>query len=118
VSYDDLPALRAHVTPEAIVSAVKREFGPGGSRAAASKDDLPTLATRDAGSANMRGLDEVDPALVAALLPEHVIIDLSTLHYGMKGQYPMDLIRVYRKPNWNGTVSFVDDSQCMLTTHH
>jgi hypothetical protein len=102
VAYADLPVLRREVTEEAIVAAVKRAFAPG---AAAVGDVLPTLAPGVSSGDVLAGGDTADPALVAALSPEHLIIDISTLHYGMKQQYPMDLIRVYRKTNNNGAPS-------------
>ncbi|KAF5353677.1 hypothetical protein D9758_008643 [Tetrapyrgos nigripes] len=47
-------------------------------------------------------IEDLDPELdVAALKPEDVIVDFSTMHYGMKEKNPVDNVRFYSKRDLN-----------------
>lgn len=41
------------------------------------------------------------------LTPEHVIVDMGTLHYGMQDRNPLETVKFYSKRHPNGTCSAI-----------
>jgi deoxynucleoside triphosphate triphosphohydrolase SAMHD1 len=88
IDYDARQTLAVAVTPEAIVAAVKQRFA-----SATDANELPHLAP------------DVDPALVAALEPAHIIVDVTVMHYGMKNVNPLATVHFYSKTHPNKAVA-------------
>ncbi|OCH87676.1 HD-domain/PDEase-like protein [Obba rivulosa] len=73
--WDYKESCKSWFTPERIVTAAK------------------AVAASRVGS----GEETVDPADVEALSPEHVIVDMSKMHYGMEDRNPLDFVKFYSK---------------------
>jgi hypothetical protein len=100
ISWESRESIKLTVTPEAIVAAAKRLFATS----TGPDDVLITVAT--ANSKDARDAKDVDPELLATLSPEHVIVDVSSMHYGMKDKNPLDYVKFYGKRNLNSTWPF------------
>lgn len=74
--YENREDIKRNITPELIVKTAKELF--------------------------RKGEVDVKTDLVDSLSPQHVIVDVSPIHHGMKGANPMDFVRFYRKLNTHG----------------
>jgi hypothetical protein len=106
ISWESRESIKLTVTPEAIVAAAKRLFATS-----TGPDDVPTTMvtgnSKDSKEAkDAKDAKDVDPELLATLSPEHVIVDVSSMHYGMKDKNPLDYVKFYGKRNLNSTWSF------------
>jgi hypothetical protein len=112
ISWESRESIKLTVTPEAIVAAAKRLFA----KSTEPDDVLTTVAagnSKDRKDANeskdtkvakdAKDAKNVDPELLATLSPEHVIVDVSSMHYGMKDKNPLDYVKFYGKRNLNST---------------
>jgi hypothetical protein len=77
IAWDTRESVAAAVTPEAIVAAVQARF----------VDAVPA------------------PALLDALAPAHVVVDVSSMHYGMKAANPLATVRFYSKTHPHGALA-------------
>ncbi len=77
--------IRATFTAESVVKAFKDLYANRASLAPEQKE----------------GLDNVKPEDAAELRAEHVIIDLTERHHGMKNENPLDYMKFYSKHNPN-----------------
>ncbi|RDX44748.1 HD-domain/PDEase-like protein [Lentinus brumalis] len=85
--------IRATFTAESVVKAFKDLYANRASLAPEQKE----------------GLDNVKPEDAAELRAEHVIIDLTERHHGMKNENPLDYMKFYSKHNPNRGVHANED---------
>ncbi|KAI0706868.1 hypothetical protein C8T65DRAFT_740425 [Cerioporus squamosus] len=85
--------IKATFTAESVVKAFKDLYAKRASLGLEQKD----------------GLDHVKPEDAADLRSEHVIIDLTERHHGMKNENPLDYMKFYSKHNPNRGVHANED---------
>lgn len=86
--YDLLRLLGHEITPERIVESAQEWY----------KRNSENLTSGTQQSLN------VD---ISGLTPEHIVVDLSTLHHGMKERNPIDNVRFYGKLDLTSTFSII-----------
>lgn len=59
----------------------------------------------------------IDPVLLASFGPEHVIVDTSSLHHGMKAKNPLDSIGFYSKQHPNSKLELTSICRTVLTLY-
>ncbi|VDB84659.1 unnamed protein product [Peniophora sp. CBMAI 1063] len=101
-SYDERPVLQQEVTEEAVVRAAK-SLKPGKFRFPAGTDsNFPGFGSIDD---DQDDLDDapalIDAERLAALRPCDVVVTMSTMHYGMKNENPLNKISFYSKRHPN-----------------
>jgi deoxynucleoside triphosphate triphosphohydrolase SAMHD1 len=84
-------------TPENIVAAARAL------PVILEEEELPKANAEDADD----GSPELVPGTASELKPEHIIVDFSHMHHGMKDKNPLDFIKFYSKHNPNGGILYV-----------
>lgn len=93
-------AFKAYITPEKIVAAI-RSLPPSSLNLEPSAEDVRDADVDQLDVQSFDDMAECAPSL-QDVRPEDIVIDFSTMHYGMKAQNPLERIKFYSKTRPDG----------------